>query len=164
LCGSIVGRSQTKEGDDGLTTTCFKILKYAIRPVTSNPSESLNIPLSAFIVEDMMEYVQAHASYRFVIRDEEEEKPRILVRLVLCLISSRIRNLPIFNVDLVVQTEDPFGVYHTSIPRDTQERFHKCSESALQTAWSHRIKDSIENVRATRNKKRRVVSNEFIGV
>jgi len=28
----------------------------------------------------MMEFVQAHASYRFVIRDEEEEKPRILVR------------------------------------------------------------------------------------
>ncbi|KAJ2926581.1 hypothetical protein H1R20_g10516, partial [Candolleomyces eurysporus] len=81
LCGSIVGRSQTKEGDDGLTSTCFKILKYAIRPVTTNPSESLNIPLSAFIVEDMMEYVQAHASYRFVIRDEEEEKPRILIWL-----------------------------------------------------------------------------------
>ena len=104
LCGSIVGRSQTKEGDDGLTTTCFKILKYAIRPVTSNPSESvlvyhvlwthevyvdnrsLKIPLSAFIVEDMMEYVQAHASYRFVLRDEEEEKPRILVRLVSCVL------------------------------------------------------------------------------
>lgn len=39
----------------------------------------LRIPLSAFIVEDMMEFVHAHASYRFVIQDEEEEKPRILV-------------------------------------------------------------------------------------
>jgi len=28
-----------------------------------------------------MEFVQAHASYRFVIRDEEDEKPRILVGL-----------------------------------------------------------------------------------
>ena len=43
-------------------------------------SRSLQIPLSAFIVEDMMECVQAHASYRFVIRDEEQQKPRILVR------------------------------------------------------------------------------------
>jgi ubiquitin-protein ligase E3 D len=38
------------------------------------------VPLSAFIVEDMNEFVQAHATYRFVILDEEEERPRILVR------------------------------------------------------------------------------------
>jgi hypothetical protein len=37
------------------------------------------IPLSAFIVEDMVELVRAHATYRFVILDEEEERPRILV-------------------------------------------------------------------------------------
>lgn len=38
------------------------------------------IPLSAFIVEDMAELARAHATYRFVILDEEEERPRILVR------------------------------------------------------------------------------------
>ena len=38
------------------------------------------IPLSAFIVEDMVELARAHATYRFVILDEEEERPRILVR------------------------------------------------------------------------------------
>ena len=38
------------------------------------------MPLSAFIVEDMNEFVQAHATYRFVIFDEEEERPRMLVR------------------------------------------------------------------------------------
>jgi hypothetical protein len=43
----------------------------------------MKIPLSAFVVEDMMEFVQAHASYRFVIRDEEEERPRMLVCLLL---------------------------------------------------------------------------------
>jgi hypothetical protein len=37
------------------------------------------VPLSAFIVEDMIEYVQAHATYRFVIFDEEDERPRLLV-------------------------------------------------------------------------------------
>ena len=39
----------------------------------------IRVPLSAFIVEDMNEYVHAHATYRFVIFDEEEEMPRILV-------------------------------------------------------------------------------------
>lgn len=39
------------------------------------------VPLSAFIVEDMVELVQAHATYRFVLFDEEEEKPRLLVSL-----------------------------------------------------------------------------------
>lgn len=41
----------------------------------------LKIPLSAFIIEDMNEFVQAHATYRFVILDEEEERPRLLVWL-----------------------------------------------------------------------------------
>ena len=39
------------------------------------------MPLSAFIAEDMNEYVRAHATYRFVILDDEEERPRILVWL-----------------------------------------------------------------------------------
>jgi hypothetical protein len=38
--------------------------------------------LSAFIVEDMLEFVHAHATYRFVIFDEEDERPRILVCVV----------------------------------------------------------------------------------
>jgi hypothetical protein len=39
------------------------------------------VPLSAFIVADMIELVQAHATYRFVILDEEDELPRALVCL-----------------------------------------------------------------------------------
>jgi hypothetical protein len=50
----------------------------AYRCVHSRPSR---IPLSAFIVEDMAELARAHATYRFVILDEEEERPRILVRI-----------------------------------------------------------------------------------
>lgn len=53
-----------------LTTTRFRRLSQ--------------VPLSAFIVEDMMELVQAHATYRFVILDEESERPRILVCLIQC--------------------------------------------------------------------------------
>lgn len=37
------------------------------------------VPFSAFILEDMMELVRAHATYRFVVLDEEEERPRLLV-------------------------------------------------------------------------------------
>ena len=37
------------------------------------------IPLSAFVVEDMLEYVHAHATYRFIVLDEEDEKPRLMV-------------------------------------------------------------------------------------
>jgi ubiquitin-protein ligase E3 D len=44
------------------------------------------IPLSAFIVEDMAELARAHAIYRFVVLDEEEERPRILVRIIRDLI------------------------------------------------------------------------------
>lgn len=37
------------------------------------------IPFSAFVLEDMLEIVKAHATYRFIILDEEEERPRLLV-------------------------------------------------------------------------------------
>lgn len=101
LCGAVVGRSQPRPSVDGESdTTCFRILKYAIRPMTSNPNDKLQrIPLSAFVVEDMMEFVQAHASYRFVIRDEEQEKPRILIwlfkpRMRLSYTTLRARALP----------------------------------------------------------------------
>jgi len=49
-------------------------LSISIRP--------LNIPLTAFIVGDMMEYLSAHATYRFILRDEEEERGRILVSTI----------------------------------------------------------------------------------
>jgi ubiquitin-protein ligase E3 D len=39
--------------------------------------------MSAYVVEDMIELSQAHATYRFIVCDEEEEKPRLLVRCVL---------------------------------------------------------------------------------
>ncbi|KAF8069026.1 HECT-like ubiquitin-conjugating enzyme-binding-domain-containing protein [Lyophyllum atratum] len=79
LCGAVLGRCQDHStGDEKLTV--FRLLKYAIRPV-SLTSEPLKIPLSAFIVEDMIEFVRAHATYRFVILDEEQELPRILIWL-----------------------------------------------------------------------------------
>ncbi|KAF5379165.1 hypothetical protein D9615_006003 [Tricholomella constricta] len=79
LCGAVIGRCQDHPVEDK-TQTIFRLLKYAIRPVSLN-SEPTKIPLSAFIVEDMTEFVRAHATYRFVILDEEDERPRILIWL-----------------------------------------------------------------------------------
>ena len=41
----------------------------------------IRLPLSAFIVADMIELQQAHATHRFIVRDEEDDKPRILMWL-----------------------------------------------------------------------------------
>ena len=60
-----------------LNTHCLDtILRSDLLLVLCSPTR---LPLSAFIIEDMMELVHAHASYRFILSDEEEEKPRLLV-------------------------------------------------------------------------------------
>ncbi|THH01464.1 hypothetical protein EW026_g1221 [Hermanssonia centrifuga] len=79
LCGAIVGRYQEHKTAEG-STVVYRLPKYAFRPI-SPIAEPSKVPLSAFIVEDMNEFVHAHATYRFVIADEEEERPRILVWL-----------------------------------------------------------------------------------
>ncbi|KAI0073794.1 hypothetical protein K474DRAFT_1677656 [Panus rudis PR-1116 ss-1] len=80
ICGALVGRCQTHTPSDGAPVLVYRFAKYAFRPISPS-SEPLKIPLSAFIVEDMTEFVQAHATYRFVIVDEEEDRPRILLWL-----------------------------------------------------------------------------------
>jgi hypothetical protein len=58
----------------------------------------------------MMEFVHAHATYRFVISDEEEERPRLLVKRF-------FRPLPRILADLfpdmAVQTEHTNCLYNT---------------------------------------------------
>jgi len=80
LCGSVIGRCQERQSTNQSGANVYRLLKYAIRPV-SPTTEPLKVPLSAFIVEDMIEFVQAHATYRFVIFDEEDERPRLLIWL-----------------------------------------------------------------------------------
>ncbi|KAI0090432.1 HECT-like ubiquitin-conjugating enzyme-binding-domain-containing protein [Irpex rosettiformis] len=79
ICGAIVGRCRQHNSSEG-STMVYRLAKYAFRPV-SPTSEPSRVPLSAFIVEDMNEYVHAHATYRFIIMDEEQERPRILAWL-----------------------------------------------------------------------------------
>ncbi|KAF9269634.1 hypothetical protein L218DRAFT_851183 [Marasmius fiardii PR-910] len=79
ICGATIGRYQQHQSNAD-KIVAFKVLKYTVRPV-SPTAEPSKVPLSAFVVEDMTEFVQAHASYRFVLSDEEEERPRILIWL-----------------------------------------------------------------------------------
>ncbi|KAF8627330.1 hypothetical protein AX15_004404 [Amanita polypyramis BW_CC] len=79
LCGAVIGRCQGSQLENAQNSTMvYRILKYAIRPINST-SEPSKIPLSAYVVEDMNEFVRAHATYRFVISDEEDECPRMLL-------------------------------------------------------------------------------------
>ena len=45
------------------------------------PYSPPRIPLSAFVLSDMDEHAAAHATYRFVMLDEEESRPRLLLWL-----------------------------------------------------------------------------------
>ncbi|KZT69197.1 hypothetical protein DAEQUDRAFT_727102 [Daedalea quercina L-15889] len=80
ICGSIVGRRREHQLVGGVPRMVYRLAKYAIRPLSPS-HEAPRIPLSAFVAEDMNELVHAHATYRFVILDEEEERPRLLMWL-----------------------------------------------------------------------------------
>ncbi|KAI1794331.1 HECT-like ubiquitin-conjugating enzyme-binding-domain-containing protein [Ganoderma leucocontextum] len=80
ICGAIIGRCQERPSPEGHGPLVYRLAKYAVRPMNANAGPS-RLPLSAFIAEDMNEFVYAHATYRFVIFDEEEERPRLLVWL-----------------------------------------------------------------------------------
>ncbi|KAG2056037.1 hypothetical protein BDR06DRAFT_910652 [Suillus hirtellus] len=80
ICGATIGRRHERHSPDGTASGMYRLFKYAVRPV-SQTVELPRFPMSAFIMQDMLEHVSAHATYRFVISDEEEERPRILVWL-----------------------------------------------------------------------------------
>ncbi|VDC02706.1 unnamed protein product [Peniophora sp. CBMAI 1063] len=78
-CGTYSGRCQDVDSEDG-PQTVFRFAKYAIRPMTAS-ADPPRIPLSAFVLADMDEHAAAHATYRFVVLDEEEARPRLLLWL-----------------------------------------------------------------------------------
>jgi hypothetical protein len=83
----------------------------------------------------MTECVQAHATYRFVIRDEEHQKPRILVSY--CLTTLHIVQDSTCLLDLVVQTKDVFGLYNTYLPCNPKKCKRFRSQSPLQALSAH---------------------------
>ncbi|KAF8137420.1 HECT-like ubiquitin-conjugating enzyme-binding-domain-containing protein [Boletus edulis] len=80
LCGAAVGRQHDRRQEDSSVSRMYRLFKYAIRPI-STTSQVPKIPMSAFVLHDMLEHVQAHATYRFVLSDEEDERPRLLIWL-----------------------------------------------------------------------------------
>ncbi|KZO94252.1 hypothetical protein CALVIDRAFT_539298 [Calocera viscosa TUFC12733] len=76
LCGQIVGRAT----QDAAAPSIYRFTKYGIRP-TGTSGEPPHTPVCAYIVQDMRESVEAHACYHFILNDEEEGRPRILIWL-----------------------------------------------------------------------------------
>jgi len=70
-------RGQTRQPNNRVRVSIHLVMHDTVSGIIHR---ALRIPLSSFIVEDMMEYVHAHATYRFILHDDEEERPRILVR------------------------------------------------------------------------------------
>jgi len=79
LCGAVIGKCKDVEGENE-SYKCYRFAKYSIRPV-SPTSEHVRLSLPAFFVEDMHCIAQMHANWRFVIYDDEEDKPRFLIWL-----------------------------------------------------------------------------------
>ncbi|CAE7062126.1 unnamed protein product [Rhizoctonia solani] len=75
ICGAFIGHR--RERPEGAT---YRFKKYTVRPIAIN-HRFPRIPFTAFVAADMVDLAQAHASYRFVIQDEETEAPRILIWL-----------------------------------------------------------------------------------
>ena len=82
--GSGVHDLPLREICDPACNSEFRVSRSAQRhttPYLYDLTRPTKVPLSAFIAEDMNEFVHAHATYRFVVFDEEEERPRILIWL-----------------------------------------------------------------------------------
>ena len=79
----------------------------------------------------MQEYVHAHATYRFVLMDEERERPRILV--------SRICEQEDLNpslnkaIDLVVQAHDASSIYDPIPVCYSEERIVPCRQGTIKS-------------------------------
>ncbi|WVQ79062.1 hypothetical protein IAT38_001155 [Cryptococcus sp. DSM 104549] len=83
-CGEVVGKKRAEDGKPGAGTLRFS--KWAIGLLKEDEDstesvESIRFPLSVFIVSDMLELAQAHASYRFIITEEESSEPRLYLWL-----------------------------------------------------------------------------------
>ena len=93
-----------------------------------------------------MEYVSAHATYRFIIRDEEEERGRILVSTThWCVELSKSVN-PI-SQDLAIQTEHADIILYYYQPCRSGNEVHLSCEGIVQITCARRCIYRSQNVR-----------------
>jgi len=114
-------------------------LSISIRP--------LNIPLTAFIVGDMMEYLSAHATYRFILRDEEEERGRILVSTIHWHVDL-LKSLDPISQDMVIQTKHADIVFYYHQPCHPESGVYPSCEGVVQITWARRRVYRSKNVRS----------------
>ena len=88
--------------------------------------------MSAYVVEDMIELSQAHATYRFIVCDEEEEKPRLLVSHFSCSVCAPADT----RLALALQAVDEAVVCHANILPDSSEWVDNGGEDAVQGDWT----------------------------
>ncbi|WVR03965.1 hypothetical protein IAU60_000964 [Kwoniella sp. DSM 27419] len=82
LCGEVLGKQRTEDGKPG--AGAVRLSKWAVALLKEDDqgaAETLRHPLSLFVVSDMLELAQAHASHRFVVSEEESGTRRIYMWL-----------------------------------------------------------------------------------
>ncbi|WWC68796.1 uncharacterized protein I206_102731 [Kwoniella pini CBS 10737] len=82
-CGEVLGKQRSKDDKPGAETVRFS--KWAVALLKEDDDEEIaeliRFPLSVFVVSDMLELSQAHASHRFIVSEEESGNKRIYVWL-----------------------------------------------------------------------------------
>ncbi|WVW79954.1 hypothetical protein I302_101927 [Kwoniella bestiolae CBS 10118] len=82
-CGEVLGKQRASDNNPGSGTVRFS--KWAVSLLVENEEdekvEYMRFPLSLFIVSDMLELSQAHASHRFIVSDEETGERRVYIWL-----------------------------------------------------------------------------------
>jgi hypothetical protein len=105
-CGEVLGKQKVEDGKKGEGTVRFAKWSIALlrdepegetveyvqartddrRPLTHD-FRPVRYPLSVFVISDMLELAQAHASYRFVISDEETDEKKLAVSATACRVA-----------------------------------------------------------------------------
>ncbi|OXB34620.1 hypothetical protein J007_05721 [Cryptococcus neoformans] len=70
-CGEVVGKQRVDDGKPGSRTLRFSKWAIGLLDDEDDDGEITRFPFSVFIVSDMLELAQAHASFRFIISEEE---------------------------------------------------------------------------------------------
>ncbi|WWD08849.1 hypothetical protein V865_006963 [Kwoniella europaea PYCC6329] len=82
-CGEILGKQRANDDKPGHGTVRFS--KWAVSLLVENEEddkvEYIRSPLSVFIISDMLELSQAHASHRFIISEEDTGDKKIYLWL-----------------------------------------------------------------------------------
>ncbi|OCF58097.1 hypothetical protein L486_04126 [Kwoniella mangroviensis CBS 10435] len=82
-CGEILGKQRANDDKPGHETVRFS--KWAVSLLVENEEddkiECIRSPLSVFVISDMLELSQAHASHRFIISEEETGDKKIYLWL-----------------------------------------------------------------------------------